>query len=220
MRKLKFGFKGEKMNKKKAIINFILLVLLTALIVVMCAVIKKDKEKKNNNVSNEVEIREIMYGSQISSVGYTSADVIASNFVQAYNDKDGEFLVSFMDLVGTYIYSECGKDINKFDQMYEDILAVGSTKYSDEDFLIMQYSLQAEENRMLEAISKVDVQLTLESNTQIEDVTKYISKFTAQIHTESETEGVSQTDTVEFILLKSDDAYHLIDYYAISDGEN
>ncbi len=208
------------MNKKKAIINFILLLLLIVLIAVMCVVIKNNKGKKNSNVSNEVTIREIKYGSQILPVGYTSADVIASNFVQAYNEKDGEFLISIMDLVGTYIYSECGKDINKFDQMYEDILAVGSTKYSDEDFLIMQYSLQAEENRMLEAISEVDVQLTLESNTQIEDVTKYISKFTAQIHTESEAEGVNQTDTVEFILLKSDGAYHLIDYYAITDEEN
>ena len=203
------------MNKRKAITNFILLLLLVVLIVITCVIIKKDMKTSKEKESNEVKTRMVNYGSQVSPVGYMSSEPIVTNLINAYNEKNGEAVVSLFDLVGTYIYSECEKDINKFDQTYEDILNVDSTTYSDEDFMVMQYSLQSEETRMIKAISDVNVQLSLVSFTQIEDITKYISKFTADIHTYSENEEIDETDTLEFILLKRDGAYYLIDYYAI-----
>lgn len=205
------------MNKKKAITNFILLLLLVVMIIIICVIIKKDIKATKEKESNETKMRMINYGSQVSPVGYMSAEPIVTNFIKAYNEKNGEGIVSLFDLVGTYIYSECEKDIDKFDQTYEDILTVGSTKYSDEDFMVMQYSLQSEETRMIKAISDLNVQVSLVSFTQIEDLTKYISRFTADIHTYSESEGIDETDTLEFILLKRDGAYYLIDYYAIEE---
>lgn len=205
------------MNKKKIIFNSILLLLLVTLIVLICVLIKKDIKASESKQENEISIRVVNYGSQVSPVGYMSAESIVTNFINAYNEKNGKEVVSLFDLVGTYIYSECEKDIDKFDQTYEDILAVGSSTYSDEDFMIMQYSLQAEESRMIKAISDVNVELSLVSYSEIEDVTKYISKFTAEIHTYSESEAIDQTDILEFILLKSEGAYYLIDYYTIGE---
>ena len=54
--------------------------------------------------------------------------------------------------------------------------------------------------------------MELIENSQIEDVSKYLSKMTAKIRTISETEGIDEVDTLEFLLLHRDGAYHLMKY--------
>ena len=48
-------------------------------------------------------------------------------------------------------------------------------------------------------------------NSEIQDVTKYLSKMTAKIKIVSEKEGIDEVSDVQFILLHREDTYYVID---------
>lgn len=196
------------MNVKKFLINLLLILVLVGLVCIGLYFNRKIDAQEKAEAEANIQLTEIGYGSEISSVGYENANAILSNFVGAYNDSNGEKLVSMMNLVGMYIYSEYGEE--NFDQKYEEIL---SAPNEYEDLIIMQYSLQQEEANIIAATEETSgVELTLVENTEIEDTSKYLSKMTAKIRTVSESEGVDQVDELEFILLHRDKAYYIINY--------
>ena len=84
----------------------------------------------------------------------------------------------------------------------------------------MQYSLKNQEQALVNSILETNVTLELIENSEIQDVTKYLSKMTAKIRTISPDEGIDQTDTLEFLLLHKDKSYYIMNYYLIDENGN
>ena len=200
------------MNYKKILINLLLLLILISLIFIGIFVYKKYDEHRKKEEADNIELTEIGYGSKVSPIGFTDASGILNAFISAYNESNGEQLVSIMNLVGTYIYSEFGEE--NFDSKYEEIL---SKPDEFEDLIIMQYSLQKEEAGIIEGVKSDSVTLSLIENEEINDVSKYLSKMTAKIRTVSETEGIDKVDELEFILLHRDKAYYIMNYLPVTE---
>ncbi|MCI8291083.1 MAG: hypothetical protein HFJ25_02350 [Clostridia bacterium] len=199
------------MNKKNFLLNLVLVIILIILVVIGIFVVRKLKVQKSQK-KGEVVLKEIGYQSSVTPVGFHNAQGILLNFIQSYNNHDGSGVAQIMNLVGTYIYSEC-ENKDDFDKAYEEKLAIDREV---DDIVIMQYSLQKQEQSIIEGVNNADVQLTLIENSEIEDKSKYLSKFTAKIRTVSEKENIDEIDTLEFILLHRDGAYYVMQYNLIA----
>lgn len=196
------------MNRKNFLLNLLLVMILIALALGAYYFKIKIENKEEKVVTSKVVLKDISYGSEIVQIGSTSADNMVQNFIDAYNSKNGEQLVQVMDLVSTYIYSDCENE-SEFDKKYEEKL---SSDIKSDEFILMQYSLQREEKGIINGIANNNVQLTLIENSQIEDVTKYLSKMTVKVRTVSETEKIDEVDTLEFLLLHRDECYYIMKY--------
>lgn len=196
------------MNRRNFLLNLLLVMVLIALALGAYYFKIKIRNEQEKIERQNVVLRDIDYGSEITKISSRSADNICNNFIEAYNKKNGEQLVQFMDLVATYIYSDCEND-SEFDKKYEEKL---SSDIKSSELILMQKSLQREEKGLINGIVNDNVQLTLIEHSEIEDVSKYLSKMTAKIRTTSESEGIDEIDTLEFLLLHRDGAYHIIKY--------
>lgn len=196
------------MNRRNFLLNLLLVMVLGALVLGAYYFKIRIGTEEEKIESQNVVLKDISYGSEIMQIGSTSADNIISNFIEAYNNKNGELLIQFMDLVATYIYSDCEYD-SEFDKKYEEKL---SSDIKSDEMILIQYSLQREEKGIINGIANNNVQLTLVENSEIEDVSKYLSKMSAKIRTISETEGIDEVDTLEFLLLHRDGVYNIIKY--------
>ena len=206
------------MEKKNLLINVGLTILLIACVIIGVFLTKQDIKRREKEEKEDIKLTEIGYGSEIGQVGYQNANGILNAFIQSYNEHDGEGVASIMDQVGLYIYvEECDSDQSKFDDKYEEILS----KPSDyDDLIVMQYSLKNQEQALVNSISETNVTLEVIENSEIQDVTKYLSKMTAKIRTISLDEGIDQTDTLEFLLLHKDKSYYIMNYYLIDENGN
>lgn len=206
------------MEKKNLLINIGLVILLIICIILGVVLTKQDIKRREKEEKEDIKLTEIGYGSEIGQVGYQNANGILNAFIQSYNEHDGEGVASIMDQVGLYIYvEECDSDQSKFDDKYEEILS----KPSDyDDLIVMQYSLKNQEQALVNSISETNVTLEVIENSEIQDVTKYLSKMTAKIRTISPDEGIDQTDTLEFLLLHKDKSYYIMNYYLIDENGN
>lgn len=206
------------MEKKNLLINVGLTILLIACVIIGVVLTKQDIKRREKEGKEDIKLTEIGYGSEIGQVGYQNANGILNAFIQSYNEHDGEGVASIMDQVGLYIYvEECDSNQSKFDDKYEEILS----KPSDyDDLIVMQYSLQKQEQALVNSISETNVTLEVIENSEIQDVTKYLSKMTAKIRTISPDEGIDQSDTLEFLLLHKDKSYYIMNYYLIDENGN
>ena len=202
------------MEKRKAVVNLILLVVLVVLIIIAVVFWNREREGGNNGetTEEEVKLRAIGYGSEISKLGFTSASAIVDAFISGYNQHSGEVVVSNIDFVGMYIYSDCDNPEKEFDDKYVEYMRTDSKIGSDE-IILLQYTAKQQEDGLIANINTTNVELEKIEYTEIEDVSKYLSKFKAKIRTVSADEGIDQEDWVEFWLLHLDDAYYIIDYY-------
>lgn len=196
------------MKRRNFLLNLLLIMVLIALALGAYYFKIRIGTEETKIESHNVVLKDISYGSEIMQIGSTSASNIISNFIEAYNNKNGELLIQFMDLVATYIYSDCEND-SEFDKKYEEKL---SSDIKSDEMILIQYSLQKEEKGIINGMANNNVQLTLVENSEIEDVSKYLSKMTAKIRTVSETEGIDEVDTLEFLLLHRDGVYNIIKY--------
>lgn len=195
------------MDKKKIFVNLLLCVILLAIVAGGVIVYRKYEDQRRQEELENIQLIDIGYGSEVSQIGYENASAILNHFINAYNNSDGESLVAIMDLVSTYIYSEYGE--SEFDNKYVEILS-NPSEY--EDLIIMQTSLKQEEAALIQGMEENSVQLTLVDNSEIEDVSKYLSKMTAEIRTVSEADGIDEIDKLEFLLLHRDTRYYIINY--------
>ena len=195
--------------------------LVIILIVCMSASVvltKKDKQRRDKEAKENITLTDIGYETEIGQVGYDTASGILGAFIQAYNEHDGSGVAAIMDQVGLYIYvEESDGDETKFDDKYEEIL---SNPSDYDDLIVMQYSLKNQEQALVNSILETNVTLELIENSEIQDVTKYLSKMTAKIRTISPDEGIDQTDTLEFLLLHKDKSYYIMNYYLIDENGN
>ena len=206
------------MEKKNLLINIGLVILLIICIILGVVLTKQDIKRREKEKKEDIKLTEIGYGSEIGQVGYKNANGILNAFIQSYNEHDGEGVASIMDQVGLYIYvEECDSDQSKFDDKYEEIL---SNPSDYDDLIVMQYSLKNQEQALVNSISETNVTLEVIENSEIQDVTKYLSKMTAKIRTISLDEGIDQTETLEFLLLHKDKSYYIMNYYLIDENGN
>lgn len=171
-----------------------------------------NEKEKTAHVNKQVVLKDIYYDSAVTQVSYGEAGLIIHDFVEAYNNKNGGMLAQVMDLVATYIYSECENE-SEFDTKYVDKL---SRDLDTQELILMQYSLQKEEKGIISGVeNNSSVELTLIENSEITDVSKYLSKMTAKIRTVSQVENIDEVDTLEFLLLHRDGAYNIIKFEMI-----
>ena len=207
------------MVKKKILVNFSLLLVLVGL-VILAVVFWKNEEKRNadNQTENEVELTKVEYGSSVSQIGHSNVNDIINSFIDAYNNHSGSDLVSIMDLVATYIYSDCENPKEEFDDKYVECLT-SDTDSDKSKIILLQYSVKQQEDSLIESIDESNVELTLVDNTEIEDLSKYLSTFTANIRTVSADEGIDEVDNMKFTLLHEGSSYYIIDYRLNDDAE-
>jgi len=211
------------MDKRKKIENILLFIILIVLAILVVFLYNKnvEKYKKENTKEKEEEevvLKGISYGSEITKIGYKNAQDLLNTFIAAYNNHDGKTMVSVMDIVAGYIYvEEAERDISKFDENYIRIL---SDPEEYENLVLMRYALPQQEKSIIEGIDDTNVMLELVDNTEIEDISKYSSKVTANIRTYSEAEKIDQVDKLEFFLLHSNNAYYIVDYYVVDENGN
>ncbi len=213
------------MDKRKKIENILLFAILIVLAILVVFLYNKNVEKYEQEKTKEKELEEanvtlteISYGSEITQIGHTEAQSLLNDFIVAYNNHDGKSVISIMDMVAGYIYvEEAGRDISKFDENYVRILS-DPEKY--DDIILMRYTLPKQEESLIESINNTNVNLELVDNTEIEDISKYSSKVTANIRTYSEAEKIDQVDKLEFFLLHSNNAYYIVDYYVVDENGN
>lgn len=206
------------MGKKKLLINMGLVIILIVCMSASVVLTKKDKQRRDKEAKENITLTDIGYETEIGQVGYDTASGILGAFIQAYNEHDGSGVAAIMDQVGLYIYvGESDGDEAKFDDKYEEIL---SNPSDYDDLIVMQYSLKNQEQALVNSILETNVTLELIENSEIQDVTKYLSKMTAKIRTISPDEGIDQTDTLEFLLLHKDKSYYIMNYYLIDENGN
>ena len=206
------------MGKKKLLINMGLVIILIVCMSASVVLAKKDKQRRDKEAKENITLTDIGYETEIGQVGYDTASGILGAFIQAYNEHDGSGVSAIMDQVGLYIYvEESDGDETKFDDKYEEIL---SNPSDYDDLIVMQYSLKNQEQALVNSILETNVTLELIENSEIQDVTKYLSKMTAKIRTISPDEGIDQTDTLEFLLLHKDKSYYIMNYYLIDENGN
>ena len=208
------------MLKKKILVNFCLLLVLVGL-VILAVVFWKNEEKRNadNQSENEVELTKIEYGSSVSQIGHSNVNDIINSFIDAYNNHSGSDLVSIMDLVATYIYSDCENPKEEFDDKYVECLTSNIDSADRSRLIILQSSVKQQEDSLIDSINKTNVELTLVDNTEIEDLSKYLSTFTANIRTVSADEGIDEVDNIKFTLLHEGSSYYIIDYRLNDDAQ-
>lgn len=207
------------MEKKNLLINVGLTILLIACVIIGVFLTKQDIKRREKEAKENITLTDIGYETEIGQVGYDTASGILGAFIQAYNEHDGAGVAAIMDQVGLYIYvEECDSDQSKFDDKYEEILSNPSKEY--DDLIIMQYSLQKQEKKLVDLISKTNVTLELVGGSEIQDVTKYLSKMTAKIRTVSADDGIDEVDTLGFLLLHRDQSYYIMDYYLADENGN
>lgn len=212
----------DKVDKRKKIENIVLMIIFVILSVLVVWLYGKNvkivKQKKVEAEESNVTLTEISYGSEVTQIGYTDAIGLLNSFISSYNDHDGKGVVSAMDMVAGYIYvEEAERDISKFDDNYVRIL---SNPEEYDNIILMRYTLPQQEKNIIESIDNTNVKLELVDNTEIEDISKYASKMTANIRTYSETEKIDQVDKLEFLLLHNSNAYYIIDYYVVDENGN
>ena len=206
------------MGKKKLLINMGLVIILIVCMSASVVLTKKDNQRRDKEAKENITLTDIGYETEIGQVGYDTASGILGAFIQAYNEHDGSGVAAIMDQVGLYIYvEESDGDETKFDDKYEEIL---SNPSDYDDLIVMQYSLKNQEQALVNSILETNVTLELIENSEIQDVTKYLSKMTAKIRTISPDEGIDQTDTLEFLLLHKDKSYYIMNYYLIDENGN
>ena len=206
------------MGKKKLLINMGLVIILIVCMSASVVLAKKDKQRRDKEAKENITLTDIGYETEIGQVGYDTASGILGAFIQAYNEHDGSGVAAIMDQVGLYIYvEESDGDETKFDDKYEEIL---SNPSDYDDLIVMQYSLKNQEQALVNSILETNVTLELIENSEIQDVTKYLSKMTAKIRTISPDDGIDQTDTLEFLLLHKDKSYYIMNYYLIDENGN
>lgn len=206
------------MGKKKLLINMGLVIILIVCMSASVVLAKKDKQRRDKEAKENITLTDIGYETEIGQVGYDTASGILGAFIQAYNEHDGSGVAAIMDQVGLYIYvEESDGDETKFDDKYEEIL---SNPSDYDDLIVMQYSLKNQEQALVNSILETNVTLEVIENSEIQDVTKYLSKMTAKIRTISPDEGIDQTDTLEFLLLHKDKSYYIMNYYLIDENGN
>ena len=206
------------MKKKKLLINIGLVIILIVCMSASVVLAKKDKQRRDKEAKENITLTDIGYETEIGQVGYDTASGILGAFIQAYNEHDGSGVAAIMDQVGLYIYvEECDRDQSKFDDKYEEILSKPS-EY--DDLIVMQYSLQKQEQTLIDSISQTNVTLELVGGSEIQDVTKYLSKMTAKIRTVSADDGIDEVDTLGFLLLHRDQSYYIMDYYLADENGN
>lgn len=206
------------MEKKNLLINVGLTILLIACVIIGVFLTKQDIKRREKEAKENITLTDIGYETEIGQVGYDTASGILGAFIQAYNEHDGSGVAAIMDQVGLYIYvEESDGDETKFDDKYEEIL---SNPSDYDDLIVMQYSLKNQEQALVNSILETNVTLELIENSEIQDVTKYLSKMTAKIRTISPDEGIDQTDTLEFLLLHKDKSYYIMNYYLIDENGN
>lgn len=211
----------DKVDKRKKFENIILMIIFVVLAVLVVILYDKNakiaKEKKVEEAAN-VTLTDISYGSEITQVGYKDAKSLLNAFITAYNTHNGTGIVEIMDMVAGYIYvEEAEYDISKFEENYIRIL---SNPEEYDDMILMRYTLPNQELSTIESINNTNVTLELVDNTDVEEVSKYVAKMTADIRTYSEIEKIDQTDKLEFLLLHKDGAYYIIDYYVVDENGN
>lgn len=219
----------EKSNKRKKVENIFLLIIFLVLAVVVVILYNRnveiDKEKKakeaeakKNEEMENVTLIDIGYGSEIQQIGRMNAKAILDSFIVAYNTKSGEDIVSMSDFPAQYIFSqEVEEDIEKFDEKYVEIL---SNPREYDNFVLMSSVLPKLEESAIEALKGYNVTLELIDYTEIEDVTRYISKLTADVKIYSEEENMDEVCKLEFLLLHRDKSYYIINYYMVGEDGN
>lgn len=205
------------MDRKKAIVNFILAIILIILIIIICVFYKKYDENRKKEEANNVILTEIRYGSEVEKFGYINANGIINNFIDAYNEHSGSRIAAMMDFIAKYIYALSQNENVDFDQKYVEILS-NPSEY--DELYVMEYSVKQEEKGFISFIDDTNVELVLVENSQIQDISKYLSKFNAKIRTISNDEGIDQVDILEFLLVHKDDAYYVMDYYPVDENGN
>ncbi len=202
------------MSRKNFLVNLLMILVFIALALgayYLKVRIGNEKEK-TARVNEQVVLKDIYYDSAVTQISYGEAGPIIQDFVGAYNNKNGEMLAQVMDLVATYIYSDCENE-SEFDTKYVDKL---SRNLDTQELILMQYSLKKEETGIISGVeNNSSVELTLIENSEITDVSKYLSKMTAKIRTVSQVENIDQVDTLEFLLLHRDGAYNIIKFEMI-----
>lgn len=202
------------MSRKNFLVNLLMILVFIALALgayYLKVRIGNEKEK-TACVNEQVVLKDIYYDSAVTQISYGEAGPIIQDFVGAYNNKNGEMLAQVMDLVATYIYSDCENE-SEFDTKYVDKL---SRNLDTQELILMQYSLKKEETGIISGVeNNSSVELTLIENSEITDVSKYLSKMTAKIRTVSQVENIDQVDTLEFLLLHRDGAYNIIKFEMI-----
>ncbi len=199
------------MSRKNFLVNLLMILVFIALALgayYLKVRIGNEKEK-TARVNEQVVLKDIYYDSAVTQISYGEAGPIIQDFVGAYNNKNGEMLAQVMDLVATYIYSDCENE-SEFDTKYVDKL---SRNLDTQELILMQYSLKKEETGIISGVeNNSSVELTLIENSEITDVSKYLSKMTAKIRTVSQVENIDEIDTLEFLLLHRDGAYNIIKF--------
>ncbi len=202
------------MSRKNFLVNLLMILVFIALALgayYLKVRIGNEKEK-TARVNEQVVLKDIYYDSAVTQISYGEAGPIIQDFVGAYNNKNGEMLAQVMDLVATYIYSDCENE-SEFDTKYVDKL---SRNLDTQELILMQYSLKKEETGIISGVeNNSSVELTLIENSEITDVSKYLSKMTAKIRTVSQVENIDEIDTLEFLLLHRDGAYNIIKFEMI-----
>lgn len=202
------------MSRKNFLVNLLMILVFIALALgayYLKVRIGNEKEK-TARVNEQAVLKDIYYDSAVTQISYGEAGPIIQDFVGAYNNKNGEMLAQVMDLVATYIYSDCENE-SEFDTKYVDKL---SRNLDTQELILMQYSLKKEETGIISGVeNNSSVELTLIENSEITDVSKYLSKMTAKIRTVSQVENIDEIDTLEFLLLHRDGAYNIIKFEMI-----
>ena len=202
------------MSRKNFLVNLLMILVLIALALgayYLKIRISNEKEK-TAHVDEQVVLKDVYYDNPVTHISYGEAGPIIQVFVGAYNNKNGEMLAQVMDLVATYIYSDCENE-SEFDTKYVDKL---SRNLDTQELILMQYSLKKEETGIISGVeNNSSVELTLIENSEITDVSKYLSKMTAKIRTVSQVENIDEIDTLEFLLLHRDGAYNIIKFEMI-----
>lgn len=202
------------MSRKNFLVNLLMILVFIALALgayYLKVRIGNEKEK-TARVNEQVVLKDIYYDSAVTQISYGEAGPIIQDFVGAYNNKNGEMLAQVMDLVATYIYSDCENE-SEFDTKYVEKL---SRDLDTQELILMQYSLKKEESGIISGVeNNSSVELTLIENSEITDVSKYLSKMTAKIRTVSQVENIDEIDTLEFLLLHRDGAYNIIKFEMI-----
>ena len=97
------------MSRKNFLVNLLMILVFIALALgayYLKVRIGNEKEK-TARVNEQVVLKDIYYDSAVTQISYGEAGPIIQDFVGAYNNKNGEMLAQVMDLVATYIYSDC-----------------------------------------------------------------------------------------------------------------
>lgn len=220
----------DKKKKKSLFVNIVLLIFLVVLIVATVILSTRRKAAIEKYKEENVELRNVGYDSAVSQVGFPTPKGMAEAFVSAFNNNSGEQLAAMMDLPALYVLEDVeeilrdegvtedleNKAIERFDDRYIQIMKAPD-QY--ENFIAMQYSMAEYEKEVINGMPLVVPTYTLLNKPEIQDITRFISKMTLEIKVESEEANINTTDTLELLLFKRDDSYHLL-RYAIKDPAN